>query len=70
MYNLISMVWVAAIEGIIHSKLKSRLGGQMAGIIFYTSTTRWKEKCETVRFPCSESLEYRWKNPFSDHGRI
>lgn len=34
MYNLISVVWVTATEGIINSKLKTRLGGEKTRIFF------------------------------------
>lgn len=62
------MDWVTAIEGITCSKQETRLGGEKAGISFYTSMTSIQKKCETVRFPCSESLGDAIQLPQKDLG--
>lgn len=62
------MDWVTATEGITCSKQETRLGGEKAGISFYTSMTSFQRKCETMRFPCSESLNDVIQLPQKDSG--
>lgn len=71
MYNLISVDWVIATEGITHSKPKTKLGGKKGWNYFSHVNDKHsekKKKCETTRFPCSESLKGSNYLPQRDSG--